>query len=708
MPKNGALLLLRLSCCRINIRNDPAADRCLHTICVSMASLNRHCCGHPAHSWHLRYFHSNVSLFSTPERPPLDKKGSVATMVWTVNDSRNVYGIRHWGVNFFDVGEQGNVIVRPNGREGAEVDLYQLTHTLRDNGLSLPLLVRFPDILTQRARRIVEGFTQAQAEYDYPAGYTLLYPIKVNQQEAVVKGIIADSSLPIGLEAGSKPELMAVLALAPQGATIVCNGYKDREFIHLALIGQKLGHRVFIVIEKESEVQLVIEEAQRLGVMPNVGLRVRLSSLASSRWADSGGDKAKFGLSAAQLIAVSERFIAAGLKQAVRLLHFHMGSQIANIADYRRGFREALRYYGELSTLGLPLDHLDVGGGLGVDYDGTQSRNDSSVNYSIGEYAETIISMVKDFCAEQAIPCPHVMSESGRALTAHHAVLVVNVTDVERANDSVPSVSSEELEQLATPVVKLYELATSTDILTATETYFRAGQYVSTVAEMYVDGAVSLREKALAEQCYAALCRRIYGALNTLQRSHRPVFDELGEKLADKYFCNFSVFQSLPDTWAIDQLLPIAPIHRLQEAPTRRAVLQDLTCDSDGRVTQYVDQQSIESTMPVHDVAVGEEYLLGVFLVGAYQEILGDMHNLFGDTDSVNVYVDASGAVRFGGVEVHDTIEDMLRYVHLQPDELMNRYRDKVWAASTLSGDERRHFLEALRTGLTHSSYLVV
>ncbi len=628
-------------------------------------------------------------------------------MAWTINDSCNLYGIRHWGVSFFDAGHNGNVIVRPKGREGADIDLYELSVKLRENGLSLPLLVRFPDILQQRARRIIEGFTQARTDYDYTSQYTLLYPIKVNQQEAVVKGIIADPTLPIGLEAGSKPELMAVLALAPQGSTIVCNGYKDREFIHLALIGQKLGHRVFIVIEKESEVQYVIDEAAKLNVTPNIGLRVRLSTLAGGKWADTGGEKGKFGLSAAQLIQVADRFIAAGLKNSVRLLHFHMGSQIANISDYRHSFHEAIRYFGELVHLGLPLDHLDVGGGLGVDYDGTHSRNDSSVNYTIGEYAETIVSMVKDFCDEQGIAYPNLMSESGRALTAHHAVLIVNVTDVERPAVDVPALSSETVDAMPAPLAKLYELATSADILTATETYFRAGQYVATVSEMYVNGILSIREKALGEQCYLALCRRIYGALNTLQRSHRPVFDELGDKLADKYFCNFSVFQSLPDTWAIDQLLPITPIHRLDEQPTRRAVLQDLTCDSDGKVTQYVDQQSIESTMPVHDLKEGEEYLLGVFLVGAYQEILGDMHNLFGDTDSVNVYLDEAGEVSFRGVEMHDTIEDMLRYVHLQPDELMARYREKIFAAP-LDGADRRAFLEALRNGLHHSAYLVV
>lgn len=627
-------------------------------------------------------------------------------MAWTIADSRSMYGIRHWGAGYFDIGENGHVCVHPRGKhDDASLDLYQLTRDLRARGLALPLLVRFPDILQHRVRRIIGGFDQAREKLGYENGYTLLYPIKVNQQEAVIKSMIADPTLAIGLEAGSKPELMAVLALAPCGGTIVCNGYKDREFVRLALIGQKLGHKIFIVIEKEAEVPFVIEESKKLGILPMVGLRVRLSALSHGQWADSGGEKGKFGLSAAQVLSVISRFSAAGMQNAIRLMHFHMGSQIANISDYRLGFREAVRWYGELINMGLPVDHIDVGGGLAVDYDGTHSRNPWSVNYTIGEYAETIVGMMHEFCDAHGLPMPHLLSESGRALTAHHAVLITNVTDVEQPIDAVPSVDT--LEELADPLHKLYELALTGDIELAAETYYRAGQYVATVTELYTDGKLSLAEKAFAEQCYAALCRRLHRALTAAQRSHRQVYDELHDKLADKYFCNFSVFQSLPDTWGIGQLLPTAPLHRLDEQPLRRAVLQDLTCDSDGKVTQYVDHQSIESSMPVHDLKPDEEYLLGVFLVGAYQEILGDMHNLFGDTDSVNVYTQDDGTLRIEGVEVHDTIEDMLRYVHLQPEDLISRYLDKIVRAE-LSGDERGTFLNELKQGLKRSSYLTV
>ena len=367
---------------------------------------------------------------------------------WTVADSRSVYGIRHWGAGYFAINEAGRVEVRPNGPNSSPIDLYEQVDELRKNsGLSLPLLVRFPDILQDRVRQLTGAFDANIARLDYQSQYTALYPIKVNQQEAVIENIIATKNVSIGLEAGSKPELLAVLALAPKGGTIVCNGYKDREFIRLALMGQKLGHNVFIVIEKESEVDLVIEEAASLKVKPQVGLRVRLSSLASSKWADTGGEKSKFGLSAAQLLSVVERFRAAGLDQGIRLLHFHMGSQIANLADYQHGFKEAIRYYGELRNLGLPVDHIDVGGGLGVDYDGTHSRNASSINYDMDDYAGVVVGMLKEFCDAQSLPHPHIFSESGRSLTAHHAMLVVQVTSTMKIllNGSPENVNVENL-----------------------------------------------------------------------------------------------------------------------------------------------------------------------------------------------------------------------------------------------------------------------
>lgn len=622
---------------------------------------------------------------------------------WTVADTRSVYGVRHWSAGYFSIDEQGNLLVHPQANNKSQINLYSLVSQLNESGLQLPLLLRFPDILQDRVRCLTGAFDEQIARLDYAGKYTAVYPIKVNQQEAVVANIIATENVSIGLEAGSKPELMAVLALAPKGSTIVCNGYKDREFIRLALMGKKLGHNVFIVIEKESEVPFVIEESKALAVEPQIGLRVRLSSLASSKWADTGGDKSKFGLSAAQILTVVKRFTDAGLAQGIRLMHFHMGSQISNLADYRRGFREAIRYYGELRSLGLPVDYVDIGGGLGVDYDGTHSRNDSSINYDIEDYAASVVGMIKEFCDLQELPHPNIMSESGRAITAHHAVLVVNVTDVEKHNDQPPVIDN--LLEQPEIIQQLMELLLPTDSEMVTETYWRSVHLIEEASAQYSAGKLSMEQKAIAEQSYYAICRRLSDQLKARQKSHRPVMDELNDKLADKYICNFSVFQSLPDTWAIDQILPTIPLQRLTEEPLRRAVLQDLTCDSDGKLQRYIDEQSIENTMPVHEIADGEEYFIGIFLVGAYQEILGDMHNLFGDTDSVNIYQNTDGSIQYSGIETHDTIEDMLRYVHMSPEKLINLYRDKVGNAH-LTPAERNQYLDAFRLGLTRSSYL--
>lgn len=622
---------------------------------------------------------------------------------WTVADTRSIYGMKHWGSGYFHISDEGRILVTPNRDPNQSIDLAQQIKRLQAAGLQLPLLVRFPDILQDRVRRLNHAFKASIEHYEYQNSYTALYPIKVNQQEAVIESVIATQDAAIGLEAGSKAELLAVLALAPKGSTITCNGYKDREFIRLALMGQRLGHNVFIVLEKESEVRFIIEESSALNVLPQIGLRVRLSSLASSKWADTGGERAKFGLSAAQVLAVVERLKQAGIADGIRLLHFHMGSQISNLADYRKGLREAIRYYAELRALGLPVDHIDVGGGLGVDYDGTHSRNPSSINYDMEDYAAAIVGTIKDFCDRSELPHPHIFSESGRAITAHHALLVVQVTDVEQHNDHKPEIDPNA--EYPEALLEIIELLQDNDPDMVAESYWRATHFMEEMSSQYAAGKVSLKEKAFAEQCYFALCRRLLDQLKARQRSHRVVLDELNDKLADKYICNFSVFQSLPDTWAIGQILPILPLQRLDEEPLRRAVLQDLTCDSDGKIRQYVDEQSIETSLPVHELREDEDYLLGIFLVGAYQEILGDMHNLFGDTDSVNLYQNQDGSVYHSGIEEHDTIEDMLRYVHLSPEKLMVHYRDKV-ASAELSSYERSMFLDALRLGLTRSSYL--
>ena len=406
------------------------------------------------------------------------------------------------------------------------------------------------------------------------------------------------------------------------------------------------------------------------------------------------------------MISAQKKLQAAGLADYVRLMHFHMGSQIANIADYRLGFKEALRYFAELRALGLPIETIDVGGGLGVDYDGTHSRNASSINYSMSEYAHIIVSSLQEFCEENGLAVPNIFSESGRAMTAHHAVLVMNVTDVETLPSEWPEIG--DVEALSFPARKLLDYTRVNDSEMVTETYHRITVYFNELTALYAEGKIGLEEKAMGEQVYSVLCQRMHKQLLLLanQRSQRQVFDILNDKLADKYFCNFSVFQSLPDTWAINQVLPIMPLHRLNEQPTRRAVLQDLTCDSDGKVGQYIDQQSIENNMPIHALN-DEPYLLGVFLVGAYQEILGDMHNLFGDTDSVNVYVNDDGSTRLDGLEEHDTIEDMLAYVHLSSKEILNKYEEKIRLANLNPSEGKGYFAEFCH-GLKQSSYLSV
>lgn len=633
----------------------------------------------------------------------------MSTQTWSAHHSAALYGIKHWGDKYFSVSEDGNVLVCPNPDIGSSISLPEIiAHLTNECAQDLPILVRFPDILQDRVDRICKAFKRSIDKCHYQAHYTAIYPVKVNQERSVLENIIRRKSddVSVGLEAGSKPELMLVLAFAPKGSIIVCNGYKDRHFIRLALMGQRLGHQVFIVIEKESEAALLIRESQELGVRPNIGLRVRLSSLASSKWADSGGEKGKFGLSATQLMAVIQQFQAADLGDCVKLMHFHMGSQISNLSDYRQGFKEAVRYFAELRQLGLPIEYVDVGGGLGVDYDGTHSRNTSSVNYDIQEYAHTIISMLRDYCDEYGLPHPNVFSESGRAMTAHHAVLVMNVTDVERLPETIPDIPADNTFSFATN--KLIELLTKgINHEQITETYYRISHYLTEINELYIEDKIRLPEKAFAEQIYAVLCQRLKQFLQTSHRAQRQVFDDLTDKLADKYFCNFSVFQSLPDTWAIGQVLPILPIHRLNEQPTRRAILQDLTCDSDGKVGQYVDNQSIESSMPIHELRANEPYLLGVFMVGAYQEILGDMHNLFGDTDSANVYVLPDGSIAYPDPEQeeHDTIADMLQYVHVKPDDVMKEFEKKLRLANLAKRDYQTYAAE-FSLHLNQSSYL--
>ncbi|MFP5358187.1 MAG: biosynthetic arginine decarboxylase [Gammaproteobacteria bacterium] len=622
---------------------------------------------------------------------------------WTPQDASALYNLPQWGEGYFTVGASGHLQVRPY-RDGAaaHVDLYELSARLAREGLELPVLVRFTDILRDRVDTLTGAFAGVIQDYGYGGHYTAVYPIKVNQQESVVEAILEHGGARVGIEAGSKPELAAVLGLASEGSIIVCNGYKDRAYIRRALIGQKLGHRVYIVVEKLSELPLVLEESARLGVAPLVGLRVRLASMSESTQQNTGGEKSKFGLTTSQVLEALEMLRAAGRLDAVRMIHFHLGSQVANVQDIARGLREAARFYVELRRLGAPVDVLDVGGGLGVDYEGTRSRSYCSMNYSVREYARTIVRTVQEICQEAGLPEPDLISESGRALTAHHAVLITSVIDAEIIPPTPPATPGDDAPGVLHELHTLLAEAGSRGPL---ESLYEAGSLLGEAHGLYTEGRLSLPQRANAEQAYYAISRAVIPQLDPEIRVHRDLLEQLSEKLSAKYFCNFSVFQSVPDAWAIDQVFPILPIHRLDEAPQLRARLCDLTCDSDGRLDRYVDRTGLMPTLALHALRPGEPYLIGLFMVGAYQEILGDMHNLFGDTHAVNVVLDDTGGWQLQGAERGDRTDELLRYVHLAPEELAASYRRKL-DASGLPAAERQALLAELEAGLTGYTYL--
>ena len=605
------------------------------------------------------------------------------TKTWTTEQSAQTYSIENWGDGYFSINAAGHVCVKPSSDKDIELDLYEIAQSLNDKNLSLPVLVRFTDILKDRVKRLSCAFQKACANNDYQGKYTPVYPIKVNQQRQVVEGILAADN--IGLEAGSKPELLAIMALSNQGV-VVCNGYKDRAYIRLALIGLKMGLNLYLVIEKPLELELIIEEAARLNIKPQLGLRVRLSSISAGKWQNSGGEKSKFGLHAYEVLQLIERLKQSGLLDTLKLMHFHMGSQIANIHDIKIALKEAGQFYVELHRLGAQIKVVDAGGGLGVDYDGSRSRRESSINYSLDEYAQNIVRSFAELCAEKQMPQPDIITESGRALTAHHAVLITNVTDIE-------SVYTNNAELLALP--EAHNLV---------EHYHDAHFALSEARAEFTQDKLSIIELAKAENDYALICQQIKNQLNPNNQSEATILHELNEKLADKVFCNFSLFQSMPDIWGIDQIFPIMPIHRLDEQPTRRAVIQDLTCDSDGRIDQYIDGQNLENTLPVHELDKNRPYLIGFFMVGAYQEILGDMHNLFGDTHSINIKLDDNG-YHFYDLQEGEHVSDLLDYVHISGEELRAAYQEKL-AKSNLSEQQRQDYEQELIAGLTSYTYL--
>ncbi|TWI05831.1 arginine decarboxylase [Luteimonas cucumeris] len=620
---------------------------------------------------------------------------------WSLDQARKTYSIPHWAEGYFDVDGKGRVVVSPKGRQGPGIVLADVVNEAMAAGANMPLLVRFPDILGDRLAKLQAAFAQAQQDWNYAGGYTAVYPIKVNQHYGVAGTLASHAGEGFGLEAGSKPELMAVLALSRPGGLIVCNGYKDREYIRLALIGRKLGLQTYIVVEKPSELPLVMQEAKALGVKPGLGVRMRLASLGAGKWQNSGGDKAKFGLSPRQVLDLWKSLRDSGMADCLGLLHFHMGSQISNVRDIANGMREATRYFVELSKLGAKISHVDVGGGLGIDYEGTRSRSFCSVNYGVGQYASNIVQPLAEACEANGLAPPRIVTECGRAMTAHHAVLVANVSEVERAPEGrVPDAHDDE------PAVirHLREVHGDIDARPAVELFQEAQHFHAEGLALYALGQIDLAHRARIDDLFYAIAHAVKSRLTYDEKSHRPLLDELNERLVDKYFVNFSVFESMPDVWAIDQVFPIVPIERLDEAPTRRGIIADLTCDSDGKIDTYVENEDLDSSLPLHELRKGESYRLGFFLVGAYQEILGDIHNLFGDTDAIEVKVAGDGHA-ISQQRRGDTTDVMLDYVGYKLVDLRRRYRAMVGAVDMGKGEAER-INEALERGLTAYTYL--
>lgn len=626
---------------------------------------------------------------------------------WRIEDSAELYNVKGWGRSYFSINDKGHVQVTP--KEGyAAVDVKDVLDELQLRDITPPVLLRFPDILDNRIEKISRCFKQAAEEYNYKAQNFIIYPIKVNQVRQVVEEIVSHGKkFNIGLEAGSKPELHAVLALnIADKSVIVCNGYKDENYIELALLAQKMGRRIYIVAEKLNELKLIVTVAKRIGIRPNIGVRIKLTSSGSGKWEESGGDSSKFGLNSSELLEAIAFLENKDMKDCLKLIHFHIGSQITKIRHIKNALREACQFYVQLSKMGFGIEFVDIGGGLGVDYDGTRSSaSENSMNYSIQEYANDSISQLVDACEKNNLPQPNIITESGRSLTAHHSILVLDVletTHVPQWDDD--DVVEEGEHELAREIYAIWDKLNQQRIF---ESWHDALQIREEALDLFSLGLLDLRTRAIIEKLFWSIAREVNDIALSLK--HAP--EELRKVvkiLPDKYFCNFSLFQSLPDSWAIDQVFPIMPLSRLDEKPTRHATLQDITCDSDGKVSTYVSSQGASNFLPVHALKNGEPYYLGVFLVGAYQEILGDMHNLFGDTNAVHIDV-YKDHYEIDQVIEGETVAEVLDYVEYNSKKLVRNVESWVTASmksGKITPEEGREFLSNYRSGLYGYTYL--
>lgn len=595
---------------------------------------------------------------------------------WTVRDSADLYHLSAWGGDTYDINDRGELVVRPHGSGRGQFSLPSLVEDLRSRGIALPMLLRVSDILEQRVKALADTFETAIHDHAFTGRYRPVFPIKVNQQRDVVEELVdfgRDHAL--GLEAGSKPELLVVLAhMTNPDGVVICNGYKDVSYIETAVLAKKMGLHTIIVIDRLDELQTIIEVSERLGMRPHIGVRAKLASRGAGKWQESGGEKSKFGLTASEIIEVVDRLQQAGMLDCLELLHFHIGSQITSIRAIKDALKEATRFYTEIYRLGAALKFLDVGGGLAVDYDGSQTDFHSSANYSLQEYANDVVFAVQQACDEKDVPHPDIVSESGRALTAHHAILIFDVLGVSRQRTDPPG---EDSSYESAPIAQLREILEDLSRENVLESYHDAVQLKEEATSLFSLGYLDLMGRAIAERLFGAICDRILQVVRVLD--HVPAeLEGLERALADIYYCNFSVFQSAPDHWAVQQLFPTMPIHRLDERPTRRATLADLTCDSDGKVDKFIDRRDFKDVLEVHPVHPGEPYFMGMFLVGAYQEILGDLHNLFGDTNAIHVAVDEDHGYRIERVIEGDSITEVLGYVQYEKHELIRRMRSRL------------------------------
>jgi arginine decarboxylase len=633
-----------------------------------------------------------------PVREPADR--------WSTAEAGELYDVASWGKGYFSVGNNGHIWVHPDKDQNRSLDLKELVDNLQLRGIALPILIRFGEILKHRLGEMHQAFQNAIAEHNYRGNYCCVYPIKVNQQRQVVEEVFEyGRPYKFGLEAGSKPELLAVLAIADNDTPIICNGFKDDEYIEMVLLAAKIGRRIIPVVEKYTELDLIKKHSARMGVRPTIGLRIKLASRGSGRWKSSGGYRSKFGLTVTEALRALEELKAAGMEDCLQLLHFHLGSQITNIRQIKAAVMEAGRVYVELKRAGAGLCYMDVGGGLGIDYDGSQTDFESSVNYTLQEYANDVVYHIQSVCDEAEVPHPTIVSESGRAIAAYHSVLVFNVLGVTGFGDgdSLPDIP-DDVEQ---PLMDLKETLRGLSNKNLLESFHDAQQALDSALNLFSLGYLPLQQRSWAESIYWVICRRIQKLGKELDYFPEEL-EGLDGLLSDTYFCNFSLFQSMPDSWAVKQLFPIMPIHRLEEEPFRHGILGDISCDSDGKVDQFIDRRDVKKTLPLHTFS-GDQYMLGAFLVGAYQEILGDLHNLFGDTNAVHVSLDGQNAVVIDAVIKGDTVREVLDYVQFKSTTLLEQFRKDVESAvreGRIGYEESGLLLRFYEDGLNGYTYL--